>query len=123
MRASTSVRPAPLGLFVDSDRPLLYDRAVEILKTRHYSPRTQETYLNWIRRYIRFHAGRHPRELAEADVNAFLSDLATTLNVAAATQNQALAAILFLYEHVLGSRWIESKASCEPGSRSVCRWC
>ena len=94
-------RRAPLGLFVESPTPLLYDRAVQVLKVRHYSPRTADSYLGWIRRYVEFHAGRHPRELDEQDVNAFVSDLATRLNVAAATQNQALAAVLFLYKEVL----------------------
>lgn len=68
---------------------------------RHYSPRTLETYVSWIRRYIQFHDGSHPRELGEEEVNRFVSDLAVSRNVAAATQNQALAAVLFLYEHVL----------------------
>ena len=79
----------------------LYDRAVERLRTRHYSRRTEKAYLGWIGRYVRFHRGRHPRVLAEPDLNAFLTHLAVDRDVAASTQNQALVAILFLYEHVL----------------------
>ncbi|MEX2555882.1 MAG: integron integrase [Actinomycetota bacterium] len=81
--------------------PRLYDRAVEVFRSRHYSPQTQKSYLHWIGRYLRFHGGADPRTLSEVDVNAFLSDLAVTHKVAAATQNQALAALLFFYEHVL----------------------
>jgi integron integrase len=94
------MRPA-LGLFVGRDHPRLYERVVSVLKTRHYSPRTCESYLGWIRRFVEFYEGRHPRELGDAEVNAFLSDLAVRRHVSAATQNQALAAIQFLYRHVL----------------------
>ena len=74
---------------------------VEALRTRHYSRRTEEAYVHWSSRFIQFHNGRHPRELAEPEVNRFLTHLAVQQNVAASTQNQALAALLFLYEHVL----------------------
>jgi integron integrase len=94
-------RPPPLGLFADRPVPRLYDRAVQVLQTKHYSPRTQKSYLGWIRRFIEFHKGRHPRELDEENVNEFLTYLATERDVAAATQNQALSAVLFLYKHVL----------------------
>src|SRR5688572_759462 len=92
---------AVLGLFPGQDQPRLYDHLVQVLRTRHYAPRTAESYIGWIRRYLAFHDGRHPRELREEDVNAFVSDLATRLNVAASTQNLALAAVLFLYKEVL----------------------
>ena len=95
-----ALRP-PLGLFVGRDSPRLYDRALQVMRTRHLSPRTIETYLGWIRRFIAFHNGRHPRELNEEDVNAFLSDLAERRRVSASTQNQALAAVLFLYKAIL----------------------
>jgi integron integrase len=71
------------------------------LRARHYSSRTESAYLRWIRRFVRFHGLRHPRELREAEINAFLTHLAVEGRVSASTQNQALAAILFLYRHVL----------------------
>ncbi|HYK11319.1 MAG TPA: integron integrase, partial [Gemmatimonadales bacterium] len=71
------------------------------LRTRHYSPRTEETYVHWIKRFIRYHGLRHPRELGAPEVTAFLSNLAVEKNVSASTQNQALAAVLFLYREVL----------------------
>jgi integron integrase len=74
---------------------------VEVLRVRHYSRRTEDAYVYWIRRYIEFHDRCHPRELHEGDVNRFLTRLAVKEHVAASTQNQALSAILFLYEHVL----------------------
>jgi hypothetical protein len=72
------------------------------LRLRHYSPRTERAYVQWVRRFIRFHGDRHPPELAAAEVSAFLTDLAVRCRVAAATQNQALNALLFLYRQVLG---------------------
>ncbi len=101
MNNSTANRRSPLGLLVGQPVPRLYDRVVEVLRSRHYSRRTEEAYLHWIRRFLLFHNGNHPRELAENDVNRFLTHLAVGENVAASTQNQALAAVLFLYEHVL----------------------
>ena len=74
----------------------------ERLALRHASPRTIETYADWVRRYVRFHGGRHPRQLGEREVTAFLSHLATERRVAASTQNQALAALVFLYRDVFG---------------------
>lgn len=73
----------------------------ERLRLRHMSLRTAEVYTDWVRRYIRFHKGKHPRQMGQREVTAFLSDLATRRNVAASTQNQALAALLFLYREVL----------------------
>lgn len=68
----------------------------------HYSLRTEETYVQWIKRFILFHGKRHPREMGGPQVEAFLSDLAVQRNVSASTQNQALAALLFLYRQILG---------------------
>ncbi len=101
MSTATRRHRSPLGLFLGSPTPRLYDRIVELLRVRHYSRRTEEAYIGWIRRFIEFHRHRHPRQLAEADVNRFLTHLAVKEHVAASTQNQALSAILFLYEHVL----------------------
>jgi integron integrase len=72
------------------------------LRARHYSRRTEQAYCLWIRCFLRFHGMRHPRELSEPEVNAFLTHLATTEHVSASTQTQALSALLFLYRRVLG---------------------
>lgn len=68
------------------------------VRRKHYSPRTEKTYVHWIRRFIFFNGKRHPRDLGEAEVTQFLNHLARDREVAAATQNQALAALLFLYK-------------------------
>lgn len=81
--------------------PRLLDVARETIRRRHYSYRTEETYLHWIKRFIRFSGKRHPREMGAAEVTAFLNHLAVERHVAAATQNQALAALLFLYKEVI----------------------
>lgn len=83
-------------------RPKLLDRVRAAIRVRHYSIRTEDAYVGWIRRYIHFHGIRHPDEMGSAEVVEFLSDLAVRRNVAASTQNQALAALLFLYREVLG---------------------
>ena len=72
------------------------------MRARRYSRRTEKTYLGWARRFILFHGKRHPAAMGEAAVNAFLTHLAVDRTVAASTQNQALAALLFLYDKVLG---------------------
>ncbi|MBM3496249.1 MAG: integron integrase [Armatimonadetes bacterium] len=81
--------------------PRLMEQVQAALSARHYSPRTVRAYRGWIRRYIRFHGKRHPREMGEPELTAFLSHLATERHVSASTQNQALAALLFLYRDVL----------------------
>jgi site-specific recombinase XerD len=86
----------------DRKEKRLLDRFREAMRARHYSRRTEKAYWYWIRWFIFFHAKRHPAEMGAAEVSAFLSWLATSRNVAAATQNQALSALLFLYKHVLG---------------------
>ena len=82
-------------------KPRLLDRVRAALRTRHYSTRTEEAYVAWIRRYILFHAKRHPAEMGAPEVTRFLSSLAVDGRVAASTQNQALSALLFLYREVL----------------------
>lgn len=81
----------------------------ERLRTLHYSPNTEQIYTHWIRRFIRFHKGTHPRQMGHAEVREFLSDLAVRGQVSASTQNQALSAVLFLYRHVLEIKlpWIQ----------------
>jgi len=73
----------------------------DALRARPHSRRTEETYAQWIRRFIIFHYKRHPQEMGVEEINQFLSDLAVTHRVAASTQNQALSAVLFLYQAVL----------------------
>lgn len=72
------------------------------IRTRRMSPRTEQAYVFWVRRLVVFHGKRHPTEMGAAEVSAWLSHLAVEGRVAASTQNQALAAVLFLYRHVLG---------------------
>jgi integrase len=79
----------------------LFEVAREKIRTRHLALRTEQAYLHWIRRYVKFHARRHPREMGRVEVEAFLSHLAVDAKVAASTQNQALQALLFLYRQVL----------------------
>jgi len=81
--------------------PRLLDQVRSALRVRHYSLRTEEAYLQWIKRYILFHGKRHPREMGELEITAYLTYLATERHVAASTQNQALSALLFLYKEVL----------------------
>ena len=89
------------------DRPDLYlaarllDRVRDAIRARHYSRRTEKAYVNWIKRYIFFHAKRHPGEMGAPEVTKFLTSLAVDGRVAASTQNQALSALLFLYRDVL----------------------
>ena len=82
--------------------PRLLDQVRDRIRVKHYSIRTEQAYVDWIKRYIHFHGKRHPRELGAAEVEAFLTDLAVRGRVAASTQNQARAALLFLYGEVLG---------------------
>ena len=81
--------------------PKLLDLVRQALRLRHYSVRTEQAYVLWIRRFILFHKKRHPSELGAAEVQAFLVHLAQDLAVSAGTQNQALAALVFLYNDVL----------------------
>jgi len=80
----------------------LLDTVGETLRRRHYTRRTERAYVGWIRRYIVFHEKRHPDEMGATEVSRFLSSLAVEGRVSASTQNQALAALLFLYGPVLG---------------------
>jgi integron integrase len=83
-------------------RPKLLDQLRAEIRRRNYSPRTEETYVGWVKRYVRFHDIVHPDTLGHDDIVAFLSHLATDRGVSASTQNQAAGAILFLYRQVLG---------------------
>jgi len=94
---------------MDDDKPRLLDLLRQQIRLRNYSIRTETIYAEWVKRYIRFHKYRHPAEMGAAEVEAFLSHLAVARKVAAATQNQALAALLFLYKEVLKLElpWLE----------------
>ncbi len=86
---------------VASPKPKLLDQFREALRSRHYSRRTGQAYCLWVKRFIYFHKFRHPTEMAEPEINAFLTHLAVKEKVSASTQNQALSALLFLYRRVL----------------------
>jgi len=81
--------------------PKLLDRVRTEIRTRHYSRRTEETYIGWIRRFVRFHGNRHPLTMSALHVREFVNYLANERGVSASTQNQALSAVLFLYKFVL----------------------
>jgi integron integrase len=99
MVTDQSQRPADAG---GPTKPRLLDRVRQAIRARHYSSRTEKAYVAWIKRFIFFHQKRHPAELGEKEVTAFLSDLAVVRKVSASTQNQARNALLFLYKNVLG---------------------
>ena len=87
----------------------LLEQVRDQIRLRHYSRRTEETYVRWVREYILFHQKRHPREMGQKEIGEFLTSLVRQRNVAASTQNQALSALLFLYREVLQVEmdWIE----------------
>jgi len=87
-------------------KPKLLNQVRDAIRTRHMSVRTADAYVHWIKRYICFHQKRHPAEMGPVEITAFLTALAVQRHVSASTQHQALAALLFLYRHVLG---------CDPG--------
>ena len=108
------VMPAPgwAGIihFMDPRPATLFGALEERLRLRHFSPRTIVAYGAWVRRFVRFHRGRHPREMGEREITAFLSSLVERGAVSAATQNQALAGLIFLYRNVLDTPvgWLET---------------
>lgn len=99
----------PLLQVSESHPPKLLDQVRRQFRARHYSPRTEKTYLHWIRRYIRFHRLKHPAEMGESEIGQFLSFLANQGRVSSSTQNQALCALLFLYRETLNKKiqWID----------------
>lgn len=98
----------PPGVSVQGS-PRLLARVSEAIRRRYYSRRTEEAYVHWIKRFIYFHGKRHPADLGAVEVTDFLTHLSRERSVAAATQNQALSALLFLYGQVLGKSlpWME----------------
>lgn len=101
----TAIHPAT----GEAARPRLLDQVRAVIRVRHYSLRTEEAYIHWIKRFIYFHGRRHPAEMGEPEITAFLNHLAVKEDVSASTQNQALSALLFLYREVLRKdlKWLE----------------
>ena len=90
-----------LAAVIPNPKARLLDQVREVIRVKHYSLRTEETYLQWMKRFIFFHGKRHPREMGAREIEAFLTDLAVRRRVASSTQNQALNALVFLYQEVL----------------------
>ena len=92
-----------------SDKPKLLDQTRRVIRLKHYSIRTEESYVQWIKRFILFHGKRHPKDMGESEIRDFLTHLAVEGRVAASTQNQALSALLFFYQEVLRQKigWVE----------------
>ncbi len=82
-------------------KSILLNQLKNTIRAKHYSIRTEQSYVNWVNRFIRFHQKKHPKNMGEPEISAFLNYLAVNRKVAASTQNQALSAILFLYNEVL----------------------
>jgi integron integrase len=101
--------PASLANRSKTNKPKLLDQVRDVIRRKHYSIRTEQAYVDWIKRFIVYHGKRHPSEMAEEQVAQFLTHLARDLNVAPSTQNQALSALLFLYKEVLKHEigWLE----------------
>ena len=99
--------------------PKLLDQVRDKMRVKHYSIRTEQTYTDWIKRYIYFHDKRHPAEMGAEEVEAFLTHLAVAGKVAASTQNQAKSALLFLYREVLGSElpWLDNITQAKAPKR------
>src|SRR5688572_16452611 len=109
-RPKTAAVPLLVPPAMAPAQPRLLDLLRARCRVKHYSVRTERAYLYWSRRFILANDKRHPRAIGAAEVEVFLSHLATHDNVAASTQNQALSALLFLYRQVLGIElpWMES---------------
>ena len=103
----------------DTPPPKLLDQVRERLRVKHYSLRTEDQYIQCIRRFILYHDKRHPREMGAGEVESFLTHLAVQGRVAASTQNQALSALLFLYREVLGMTlpWLQDLVRAKPSQR------
>ena len=101
------------------NKPKLLDQVRDVIRRKHFSIRTEQAYVDWIRRFILFHDKRHPRDMAEEELTEFLTYLAREGRVAASTQNQALSALLFLYKEVLKQEigWLESVERAKTPAR------
>jgi len=112
-------RPSPAPGPRAIPAPRLSERAREAMRLRHFSPRTEQAYLGWMRRYHEFHGRRDPAGLGPEHLTGFLNALATRRHVSASTQNQALAALLFLYRDVLGIQlpWLDELVHAKSPAR------
>ena len=111
--------PSTPPVLAASQPPKLLDSLRQRIRVLHYSIRTEQAYVDWARRFILFHGKRHPREMGAPEVTAFLTHLAVARNVSASTQNQAKAAILFLYKEVLQQDlpWLDEVVSAKKARR------
>lgn len=107
----------PLGRFIPNPKLKFMEQCRETMRFRRLALRSEQAYLEWIKRFIFFHKKRHPRDMGAVEVRAFLTHLASERNVSASTQNQALNALLFLYRHVL-DRGMEFVEGFERARRS-----
>ncbi len=99
--------------------PRLLDQVRNRIRLKHYSIRTEESYVGWVRRFVLFHGKRHPRDMGAAEVEAFLTHLAVHGKVSASTQNQAKSGLLFLYKEVLGQElpWLDNVENAKRPER------
>ena len=116
MKTNTSLGPKNTSAH---SPPRLLQQVRDRIRAKHYSLRTEETYIHWIKRFIYFHGKRHPKEMGAPEVEAFLTHLAVDRNVAAGTQNLALAALLFLYRDVLDTElpWLDGVTRAKKPQR------
>lgn len=114
--------PQTLSPVVSPDKPKLLEQVRNVIRRKHFSIRTEQAYTHWIRRFILFHGKRHPREMAELEVTAFLTHLARENNVAASTQNQALSAILSSIRKCSTRKSAGSPEWSVPKNQRGCRW-
>ena len=100
-------------------QPKLLDQARDLIRLKHYNVRTEQAYVDWMKRLIRFHHKRHPHDMGEPEIQAFLTHLVVQQNVAASTQQQALSALLFLYREVLRQElpWMDDIARAKKPKR------
>ena len=118
--ASTSIgQDRRLERFIPNPKLRFLDQCREVLRFRQMAFRTEQTYVDWIRRFIVWSGKRHPREMGSPEVRAFLTHLAADRNVAAATQNQALNALVLLYREVIGGelKWLDGFEPAKRGQR------
>ncbi len=119
VRSAVAIEHAVAGNQTAPPPPRLLDALRHAIRARHYSIRTEAAYVDWVRRFIRFHGRRHPRELGASEVAAFLTHLAVDRTVAPATQNQARSALMFLYREVLQMElpWLQEVVAAKTQRR------